>query len=96
MRKSQCAANRRNSGFSKSFPPTARWSSRITPFIWSNNSSAGTPPKYAKASSKPAISVRIVLRGKKRSQSKREYPSTTSSAYRFPHGKWKSAKSTWA
>ena len=47
--KPQCAANRRNSAFITSSPPPDRSSDSTTARIWSNSSSAGTPPNRANA-----------------------------------------------
>ena len=41
---------------------SARPSSMITAFIWSNSSSDGTPPKYRNADSSPRITTGIVWR----------------------------------
>jgi hypothetical protein len=45
--------------FSTRRPPSGRRSRTITARIWSKSNSRGTPPKTAKACSRPCISVRM-------------------------------------
>ena len=59
----QCVAKRRNSAFRTSSPPPVRSSDSTTARIWSNSSSAGTPPKRANALSSPSVSTAMVCRG---------------------------------